>query len=146
LAFCEPDSETLWQTIWKGIFLNRISFYRIWICTSVNQIPKPCGKQTVPLMKGRGNHGTECEEREEGNDSAKMLEPVFLDLLRSLGVDSQHGGPVRQQYLSYTGPPGYIGWRNLSIGIDSWAPETFTNTGSGAHVVRGNAACHVLSL
>jgi hypothetical protein len=28
-----------------------------------------------------------------------------------------------------TGPPGYIGWRNSFIGIDSGAPYTFKNTG-----------------
>ncbi len=27
-------------------------------------------------------------------------------------------------------PPGYIGWRNRFLRIDSWAPETFTNMGS----------------
>jgi hypothetical protein len=31
----------------------------------------------------------------------KCAEPVFVDLLRTPGVDSQHGGPVRQHYLSY---------------------------------------------
>ena len=29
-----------------------------------------------------------------------------------------------------TGPPGYIGWRNSFLGIDSGAPYTFKNTGS----------------
>jgi hypothetical protein len=28
-------------------------------------------------------------------------EPVFVDLLRSPGIDSQPGGPVRQPYLTY---------------------------------------------
>jgi hypothetical protein len=28
-------------------------------------------------------------------------EPVFVDLLRSPGIDSQPGGPVRKPYLSY---------------------------------------------
>jgi hypothetical protein len=34
--------------------------------------------------------------------------------------------------LSYrrTGSPGFIGLRNSFFGIDSWAPETFKNTGS----------------
>ncbi len=27
-----------------------------------------------------------------------------------------------------TGPPGYIGWRNSFLGIDSGAPYTFKNT------------------
>ncbi len=45
---------------------------------SVNQIPKPCGKQTVPLIKRkRKSRGAQCEEREEGNDSAGMLSPYF---------------------------------------------------------------------
>ncbi len=29
-----------------------------------------------------------------------------------------------------TSPPGYIGWRNSFLGIDSGAPYTFKNTGS----------------
>ncbi len=29
-----------------------------------------------------------------------------------------------------TGAPGFIGWRSQFLGIDSWAPLTFTNTGS----------------
>jgi hypothetical protein len=57
-------------------------------------------------------------------------EPVFVDLLRGPGIDSQPGGPVRNP-ICRTGPPGYTGWRNRFLGIDAWAPETFTNTGSG---------------
>jgi hypothetical protein len=30
-----------------------------------------------------------------------------------------------------TGPPGYIGWRNRFLGIDSWASQKFKNTVSG---------------
>jgi hypothetical protein len=59
-----------------------------------------------------------------------QLESVFVDLLRRPGIDSQPGGPVRNP-IYRTGPPGYIGWRNRFLGIDSWAPCTFTNTGSG---------------
>ncbi len=61
-------------------------------------------------------------------------EPVFVDLLRGPGIDSQPGGPVRNP-ICRTGPPGYIGWRNRFLGIDSWAPYTFTNTGSGMEKV-----------
>ncbi len=46
---------------------------------------------------------------------------VFVDLLRRPGIDSQPGGPVRNP-ICRTGPPGYIGWRNRFLGIDSWAP------------------------
>jgi hypothetical protein len=40
---------------------------------------------------------------------------------RSPGIDSQHGGPVRQPYLSYW-PASLHGWRNRFLGTDSWAP------------------------
>jgi hypothetical protein len=34
------------------------------------------------------------------------------------------------EYGGRTGPPGYIGWQNRFLGIDSWDPERFKNTGS----------------
>jgi hypothetical protein len=45
-------------------------------------------------------------------------EPVFVNLLRSPGIDSQPGGPgpVQQPYLSYSRPPDYKGLRNLFLG------------------------------
>ncbi len=56
-------------------------------------------------------------------------EPEFVNLLRSPGINSQLGVPVRQPYLTYhTDPSGYIGWRNRFLGIGSWAPQTFTNS------------------
>jgi hypothetical protein len=58
-------------------------------------------------------------------------EPVFVDRLRSPGIDSQPGGPVHENPFCRTGPTGYIGWRLRFLGIGSLAPETFTNTGSG---------------
>jgi hypothetical protein len=68
--------------------------------------------------------------RSQGIDSKKSIspacvawwtEPVFVDLLRRPGIDSQPGGPVRNP-ICRTGPPGYTGWRNRFLGIDSWAP------------------------
>ncbi len=44
-------------------------------------------------------------------------EPEFVNILRSPGIDSQPGGPVRQPYLANR-RPGYIGWRNRFLGID----------------------------
>jgi hypothetical protein len=32
--------------------------------------------------------------------------------------------------LSYTRTPGYTAWRNWFLGIDSWAPSKFKNSGS----------------
>jgi hypothetical protein len=37
--------------------------------------------------------------------------PVFVNFLRSPGIDSQPGGSVRQLFV-VPRPPGYIGWQN----------------------------------
>jgi len=50
-----------------------------------------------------------------------LVEPEFVNLLRSTGIDSQHGGPVRPPFLLH-GPPGYIGWLNRFLEIDSCVP------------------------
>ncbi len=50
----------------------------------------------------------------------------FLKSLWGLGTDEEEG--------YRTGPPGYIGWRNSFLGIDSGAPYTFKNTGSAKQV------------
>ncbi len=42
----------------------------------------------------------------------------------SMGARNRRGESYR------TGPPGYIGWRNSFLEIDSGAPCTFKNTGS----------------
>jgi hypothetical protein len=47
----------------------------------------------------------------------------FLKRLWGLGTEEEEG--------YRTGPPGYIGWRNSFLGIDSGAPYTFKNTSSG---------------
>jgi hypothetical protein len=46
----------------------------------------------------------------------------FLKSLWGLGTEEEEG--------YRTGSPGYIGWRNSFLGIDSGAPYTFKNTGS----------------
>jgi hypothetical protein len=55
-----------------------------------------------------------------GGHEIAFAEPVFVDLLRRPGIDSQPSGPVRDP-ICRTGPPGYIGWRNRFLGIDSCA-------------------------
>jgi hypothetical protein len=46
----------------------------------------------------------------------------FLKRLWGLGTEEEEG--------YRTGPPGYIGWRNSLLGIDSGAPYTYKNTSS----------------
>jgi hypothetical protein len=47
-------------------------------------------------------------------------------------LKSQWGLGTKEEEGYRTGPPGYIGWRNSFLGIDSGAPYTFKNTGSGS--------------
>jgi hypothetical protein len=62
--------------------------------------------------------------------------------------------PGRQPYLSYRPAMLHIGWRNRFHGIDSWVPQTFTNTASelifkddenGFSPLRIVALCHPYS-
>ncbi len=71
-----------------------------------------CLKTSVPsygidVSKNQFHNGTELE---------------FLKRLWGPGTGEEEG--------YRTGPPGYIGWRNSFLGIDSGAPYTFKNTSS----------------
>ncbi len=50
----------------------------------------------------------------------QQAEPEFVNLLRSSGIDSLPAGR-NDNPIWRTRPPGYIGWRNRFLGIDSWA-------------------------
>jgi hypothetical protein len=55
----------------------------------------------------------------------KVKKATELEFLKSLwGLETEEEEGYR------TGPPGYIGWRNSFLRIDSGAPYTFKNTGS----------------
>ncbi len=58
----------------------------------------------------------------------KLLRSPVLEFLKSLW-----GSGTEEEWGYCTGPPGYIGWRNSFLGIDSWAPYTYKNTGSGIY-------------
>ncbi len=60
-------------------------------------------------------------------DENSCSELEFLKSLWGLGTKEEEG--------YRTGPPGYIGWRNSFLGIDSGAPYTFKNTGSDPEFV-----------
>jgi len=60
--------------------------------------------------------------------SLSCSELEFLKSLWGLGTKEEEG--------YRTGPPGYIGWRNSFLGIDSGVPYTFKNTGSGGPVLQ----------
>ncbi len=48
-------------------------------------------------------------------------EPVFVNISRSRGIDSQPGGQLRQTYLTFRPARLYTGWRNRFLRIDSCA-------------------------
>ncbi len=77
---------------------------------------KLCGKGG-----GRGVATGNKGENIESICQYELVEPVFVDLLRSQGIDSSMAA-LYDNPICRTSPPGYIGWRNRSIGIDFWAP------------------------
>ncbi len=56
---------------------------------------------------------------------------VFLNIPELEILKSLWGLGTEKEEGYRTGPPGYIGWRNSFLRIDSGAPYTFKNTGSG---------------
>jgi hypothetical protein len=56
------------------------------------------------------------------NGACLSTELEFLKSLWGLSTEEEQG--------FRTGPPGYIGWRNSFLGINSGAPYTFKSTGS----------------
>ncbi len=49
-----------------------------------------------------------------------LLHGAELEFLKNLwGLGKAQS---RNRVIVYTGPPGYIGWRNSFPGVDSWAP------------------------
>jgi hypothetical protein len=56
--------------------------------------------------------------RAQPTTDRQIPEPVFVNLLRSPGIDSQPGmaGRYNNNPICRTGPPGYIAWRNRFLG------------------------------
>ncbi len=68
-------------------------------------------------------------------------------ILSSAGIFKQSMGAIgtKQEQGYRTGPPSYIGWRLLFLGIDSWAPKKVKNSGSAAFHACWNHALEVFS-
>jgi hypothetical protein len=70
------------------------------------------------MWRGRGGGWNQFQKHQKAWSS----ELEFLKSLWGLGTGEEKG--------YRTGPPGYVGWRNSFLGIDSGAPYTFKNTSS----------------
>jgi hypothetical protein len=68
----------------------------LYICSRPNTKKKTLS--SFRFVKCRGK--TKVLTREKG-DKKRNPEPVFVNLFRSPGIDSQPDGPVQQTYLSY---------------------------------------------
>jgi hypothetical protein len=80
----------------------------------------------VVPREGEREGRTERQKAKLSSDKEPQLlihisEPVFVDLSRIPGNDSQPAGRYDNP-IYRTGPPGYIGFQNRFLGIDSWAP------------------------
>jgi hypothetical protein len=70
-------------------------------------------------------------EEEHGHEGGARA-GIFKESIGAKGTEDEEG--------YRTGPPGYIGWRNSFLGIDSGAPYTFKNSGSAGLSSVGNRA------
>ncbi len=81
-----------------GTEQNFVNFYkRIQpTCLHYMLLEKMCNNRMCIAVRGGGVHSVQCIQK-------KIIdtEPVSVDLLRSPGIDSQPGRPVRQPFLSY---------------------------------------------
>ncbi len=88
----------------------------VWCCSS---------RCSLWLRRGRTPSGSWRSCPRQARTQARLhtditlhLEPVFVNLLRSPGIDSQPGGPVQYDNpICHTGPPCYMGWRNRILGL-----------------------------
>ena len=80
-----------------------LSIFRGYNPPVTDRVPQHCNGNATP---GLGRHApvryTVCAcVCLSTLDSIDYPEPVFVNLLRSPGIDYQHGGPVQQPYLLY---------------------------------------------
>ncbi len=99
--FSEPAHPGRWKAKWPLVNLRMRTIF--WIRNGVNADPDPAFSVNADLdPRGQRKYGI------------------------SPGIDSQASIPsLAGQYdnpIWCTGPPGYTGWRNWFLEIDSWAP------------------------
>jgi len=69
----------------------------------------------------------------------------FLSFFILVCTVPRHRFPAWRAGTTTLCPPGYVGWGNGPLGIDSWSPQTLTITGSGL-VYEGLPPLHVYSV
>ncbi len=67
--------------------------------------------------------GHNCKRNKRPSSNSLTSEPVFVNLLRSRGIDFQPCAGRYDNPIWRAGPPAHIGRRNRFLGIDSWAPR-----------------------
>ena len=103
--------------------------------------PKPGVPVRQPYLLFPPTRARICKRlRSPGIDSKESIPPAYVGW--RAGTSNRVVVPALQTGTRFLGSlkglqirAGYLGWRNRFLGNDSWAPETFTNTGSA------NAGC-----
>jgi hypothetical protein len=88
-----------------GLF-RILSFYSLAHIYLIKKPPKCC--TILVWIAGCWNSSNTLSK-----EPVLLPEPVFVNLIRSPGIDSQPGGPVRRPYLSYR--PARLHWLSESI-------------------------------
>jgi hypothetical protein len=71
-------------------------------------------------------------EIENKNKSHRKIGHVLFKFACAGILEQSVGGlGTEKEQGCRTGPPGFIGWQKRFLGIYSWTPEKFKNTGSG---------------
>ncbi len=78
----------------------------------------------------------------EGDIEPFLVAPLATAVTAAASTEDAKSVAVREFLINFWGlgtekekccrtcPPGYIGWRNWFLGIDSWDPKKFKNSGS----------------
>jgi hypothetical protein len=75
----------------------------------------------------------------QGSGTANVAQSEALTILKSFStpvlefLNNLGGLEPRRNRVVVTGPAGYTAWRNWFLGIDSWAPLKFKNSGSESY-------------
>ncbi len=110
--YLRKSGEFYWS-FWNFV-LTAVYFYRCKLYTGPSQVVGELLE--LDCSSPRGLFGQYVSFQ-----MAERSEPVFVNLLRSPGIDSQPGLPVQQPYLSYR-PSMLQAGRTGILGIDSWSP------------------------
>jgi hypothetical protein len=120
--------------LWPVPFSQEPVFINLWRSQGIDSKPGVPIRQPYLLFRpARARIGKRL--RSPGIASKESIPPAYVGW--RTGMSNRVVVPAIQAWTRFLGSlkgllirAGYLGWWNRFLGNDSWAPETFTNTGS----------------